>query len=48
VSGGIDDVIMLHAKRLRIVRALAMLRGRAVQMPGRKHDNLPVLKIRPD
>ena len=23
-------------------RALAMLRGKTVEMPGRKHDNLPV------
>jgi hypothetical protein len=26
----------------RIARALAMLQGKRVQMPGRKHDNLPV------
>jgi len=24
------------------VRALAMLRGKKVEMPARKHDNLPV------
>jgi propionyl-CoA carboxylase beta chain len=40
--GYIDDVIMPHATRPRIVRALAMLRGKTVEMPGRKHDNLPV------
>src|ERR1700733_779746 len=40
--GYIDDVIMPHATRPRIARALAMLRGKTVEMAGRKHDNLPV------
>ena len=40
--GYIDDVIMPHSTRKRIARALAMLRGKKVEMPGRKHDNLPV------
>ena len=40
--GYIDDVIMPHATRRRICRALAMLRGKKVEWPGRKHDNLPV------
>ena len=40
--GYFDDVIMPHATRSRIARALAMLRGKTVEMPGRKHDNLPV------
>jgi propionyl-CoA carboxylase beta chain len=40
--GYIDDVIMPHATRRRIARALAMLRGKRVEWPGRKHDNLPV------
>ncbi|MGD0025989.1 MAG: hypothetical protein ABSC37_15470 [Xanthobacteraceae bacterium] len=40
--GSIDGVIMPHAPRPRIARALAMLRGKTVEMPGRKHDNLPV------
>jgi propionyl-CoA carboxylase beta subunit len=40
--GYIDDVIMPHATRRRIARALAMLRGKKLEMPGRKHDNLPV------
>jgi propionyl-CoA carboxylase beta chain len=35
-------VIMPQATRPRIARALAMLRGKTVEMPGRKHDNLPV------
>ena len=40
--GYIDDVIMPHSTRKRLARALAMLRGKKVEMPGRKHDNLPV------
>jgi len=40
--GYIDDVIMPHATRPRIAQALAMLRGKTVEMPDRKHDNLPV------
>src|SRR6201981_1841160 len=40
--GYIDDVIMPHVTRPRIARALAMLRGKTVEMPPRKHDNLPV------
>jgi propionyl-CoA carboxylase beta chain len=40
--GYIDDVIMPRATRPRIARALAMLRGKRVEMPPRKHDNLPV------
>jgi propionyl-CoA carboxylase beta chain len=40
--GYIDDVIMPHSTRRRIARALAMLKGKQVEMPRRKHDNLPV------
>jgi propionyl-CoA carboxylase beta chain len=40
--GYIDDVIMPHQTRRRIARALAMLRGKRVEWPKRKHDNLPV------
>ncbi len=51
--GTIDDVIMPRAIRKRIAdkftqsareksRALAVLRNKHVEMPGRKHDNLPV------
>ncbi len=40
--GTIDDVIMPHSTRRRIARALAMLKNKRVEMPGRKHDNLPV------
>src|SRR5262249_27595310 len=40
--GYIDEVIMPHATRRRAARALAMLRGKTVEMPPRKHDNLPL------
>jgi propionyl-CoA carboxylase beta chain len=40
--GYIDDVIMPHSTRRRIARGLAMLKGKRVEMPARKHDNLPV------
>ena len=40
--GYVDDVIMPHSTRRRIARALAMLKGKTVEMPKRKHDNLPV------
>jgi propionyl-CoA carboxylase beta chain len=40
--GYIDDVIMPHQTRRRIARALAMLKGKQVELPRRKHDNLPL------
>jgi propionyl-CoA carboxylase beta chain len=40
--GYIDDVIMPHSTRKRIARALAMLRDKKVEMPAKKHDNLPL------
>jgi propionyl-CoA carboxylase beta chain len=40
--GYIDDVIMPHSTRRRIARALAMLRDKKVEMPMKKHDNLPL------
>ncbi len=33
---------MPHATRKRIARALAMLRGKKVELPARKHDNVPL------
>jgi propionyl-CoA carboxylase beta chain len=33
---------MPHATRKRIARALAMLKNTHVEVPRRKHDNLPV------
>ena len=40
--GYLDDVIMPHSTRRRIARALAMLRDKKVEMPAKKHDNLPL------
>jgi propionyl-CoA carboxylase beta chain len=40
--GYIDDVIMPHATRRRIVRALAMLRHKQLENPWKKHDNIPL------
>src|SRR5713226_1802477 len=40
--GYIDDVIMPHSTRRRIARALAMLRDKKVEVPAKKHDNLPL------
>jgi propionyl-CoA carboxylase beta chain len=40
--GYIDDVIMPHSTRRRIARALAMLKNKHVEMPMKKHDNLPL------
>ena len=40
--GYIDDVIMPRATRSRIAKALAMLRGKRLELPPRKHDNLPL------
>src|SRR5262249_23689355 len=40
--GYIDDVIMPQSTRRRIARGLAMLKAKQVDMPKRKHDNLPV------
>src|SRR6059036_100381 len=40
--GYIDDVIMPRATRSEERRALAMLRDKKVEMPAKKHDNLPL------
>jgi propionyl-CoA carboxylase beta chain len=40
--GYIDEVIMPHSTRRRIVRALAMLRTKQVERPPKKHDNIPL------
>ena len=40
--GYVDDVIMPHSTRRRIARALAMLRDKKVEIPAKKHDNLPL------
>ena len=38
--GFIDDVIMPHETRKRICRSLAMLRGKKIENPWRKHGNI--------
>jgi len=40
--GYIDEVIVPRTTRRRLARGLAMLRGKKVDLPARKHDNLPV------
>ncbi len=40
--GFIDDVIMPHSTRPRVARALAMLRGKRLENPWKKHDNIPL------
>ena len=35
-------MIMPNATRPRLARALAMLKNKHVEMPSRKHDNLPL------
>ena len=40
--GYIDDVIMPHGTRRRIVRALKSLKGKSLTNPAKKHDNIPL------
>ncbi len=40
--GYIDDVIMPHGTRRRIVRGLKSLKGKELTNPWRKHDNIPL------
>jgi propionyl-CoA carboxylase beta chain len=40
--GFVDDVIAPHDTRRRLCRALAMLRGKQLQNPAKKHDNIPL------
>ena len=40
--GFIDDVIHPHSTRRRICRALTLLRNKQVELPKRKHPNLPL------
>ncbi len=40
--GYIDDVIMPRDTRLRLCRSLAMLEGKRLENPWKKHDNLPL------
>ncbi len=40
--GYVDDVILPRETRKRICRSLAMLRGKKLENPWRKHDNIPL------
>ena len=40
--GFIDDVIMPHNTRRRLIRALGMLRNKKLENPWKKHDNIPL------
>jgi propionyl-CoA carboxylase beta chain len=40
--GYIDDVIMPHGTRRRLIRALGTLKGKVLQNPWKKHDNIPL------
>lgn len=40
--GYIDDVIMPHSTRRRVARALMLLRGKTLENPWKKHDNIPL------
>ena len=40
--GYIDDVILPHSTRKRIVRGLALLRNKQTENPWKKHDNIPL------
>ena len=40
--GFIDDVIMPHETRKRVCRSLAMLKGKKLENPWRKHGNIPL------
>jgi propionyl-CoA carboxylase beta chain len=40
--GFIDDVIMPHGTRRRVIRAFSTLKHKSVQGPKKKHDNIPL------
>ena len=40
--GYIDDVIQPHNTRCRIIRTLSLLRGKQLENPWKKHDNIPL------
>jgi len=40
--GYIDEVIRPRDTRMRLARALNMLRGKTVENPWKKHDNIPL------
>ena len=41
-KGFIDEVIMPHSTRRRVSRSFAALENKHVEMPYRKHDNIPL------
>ncbi|WP_130471839.1 acyl-CoA carboxylase subunit beta [Candidatus Magnetaquicoccus inordinatus] len=41
-KGFIDDVIMPHDTRMRVIRGLQTLEGKQLSLPWKKHDNLPL------
>src|SRR5690554_4340374 len=40
--GFIDDVIMPHGTRRRVIRAFSTLKGKRAAVPAKKHGNLPL------
>lgn len=40
--GFIDDVIMPHNTRRRVVRAFSTLKNKSQELPAKKHDNIPL------
>ena len=40
--GFIDEVIQPHSTRRRVSRAFASLRGKRLENPWKKHDNIPL------
>ncbi|HSF94248.1 MAG TPA: acyl-CoA carboxylase subunit beta [Thermohalobaculum sp.] len=41
-KGFIDEVIMPHSTRRRVAKSFAALRGKQLQNPWKKHDNIPL------
>jgi propionyl-CoA carboxylase beta chain len=41
-KGFIDEVIMPHSTRRRVAKAFAALRGKVLENPWKKHDNIPL------
>ena len=41
-KGFIDEVITPHATRKRVAKAFAALRGKQIENPWKKHDNIPL------
>jgi propionyl-CoA carboxylase beta chain len=41
-KGYIDDIIMPHSTRKRVIKALRTLRTKELENPWKKHDNIPL------